>query len=79
MGALDTYCAPILHQNLYYQQTDRSEIPYDTRHLGFPSVASTLMFEHMVRSIQNGFLAYCALGANCAPIMHRNKHCLQTD
>jgi hypothetical protein len=57
VGTLDANCAPILHQNLYYHQTDRSEIPYDTRHLGFPSVASTLMFEHMVRSMQTMHLS----------------------
>jgi len=29
--------------------------------------------------VQNGFLAYTALGANRAPSLHRNKHYLQTD
>jgi len=29
-----------------------------------------------IECIQNGFLAYGALGANYAPILHRNQHCL---
>jgi hypothetical protein len=29
--------------------------------------------------VQNGFLAYAALGANRAPSLHRNKHYLQMD
>ena len=31
---------------------ERSEIPYDTRHLRVPSGASNLIYEHMVRSMQ---------------------------
>jgi hypothetical protein len=31
------------------------------------------------RCIQNEFWGYGTFGANCAPILHWNKHCLQTD
>jgi len=40
-GSLDY--APILHQNLHCLQTDQSEIPYDTRHLGVPLGVSKLI------------------------------------
>ena len=56
-GAVDANCAPILHQNEHYLQTDQTEIPYDTRHLGAPSGASKLISEHMVRSMQTMHLS----------------------
>ena len=31
------------------------------------------------RCFKNGFLDYGALGANHAPILHQNQHCLQID
>jgi len=31
------------------------------------------------KCVQNGFLDYAALGANCAPILHRNLKCLKMD
>jgi len=31
------------------------------------------------KCVQNGFLDYGVLGANCAPILHRNQQCLQMD
>jgi hypothetical protein len=32
-----------------------------------------------IECVQNDFLAYGTYGANHAPIMHRNEHCLQID
>jgi len=39
---------------------------------------SLFTFEYQ-QIFQNGFLDYGALGANYAPILHQNKHCLQID
>ena len=57
-GALVANCAPILHGNKHYLQMDRSEIQYDTRHLGVPSGAFKLISKHMVRSMQTVQLSY---------------------
>ena len=51
-SALGTNRVPILHRNKHYLQRDRSEILYDTRHLGVLLGASNYNSKHMVRSMQ---------------------------
>ena len=51
-GALVSNYAPILHRNKHYLQMDRSEIQYDTRHLGVPLSLIKLISKHMVCSMQ---------------------------
>jgi len=51
-GALGTNHVPILHRNKHYLQRNRSEILYDTRHLGVLLGASKSISKHMVRSMQ---------------------------
>ena len=53
--------APILHQDLHYLQTDRTELPLQPLHLGVQTGMSKM-----------GFLDYGALRTNYAPILHRN-------
>jgi hypothetical protein len=55
---VDTNRAPILHQELHYLQTDRTELPLEPHHLG------------AYRVLQNDFYAYGMFGANHAPILH---------
>ena len=50
-GALGTNRVPILHRN-HYLQKDRSEILYDTRHLGVLLGASKYISKHMVCFMQ---------------------------
>jgi hypothetical protein len=44
--------APILHRHKHFLKMDHNEIPYDPRHLGFPSGVSKTLFETMVSSAQ---------------------------
>ena len=53
--ALGAKCVPIL------TKTDRSEIPYDTCHLGV-----------LLGCVQMDFLAYGMFHANRAPILHQD-------
>jgi len=56
-GALGTIRVPILHRNKHYLQRDRSEILYDTRHLGVLLGASKYISKHMVHSMQFVYLS----------------------
>ena len=51
-SALGTNRVPILQRNLHYLQRDRSEILYDTCHLGVLLGTSKYILKHMVRSMQ---------------------------
>jgi hypothetical protein len=50
--------APILHQELHYLQTDRSELPLEPRYLGVPSSVSKMISVPMVCSVQTMLLSY---------------------
>jgi hypothetical protein len=53
--AYDTFnanCATILHQELHYLQTDRTELPLEPHHLGVTSSASKMISMPMVCSVQ---------------------------
>jgi hypothetical protein len=67
-STLGANCAPILHQDYDYLQTDWSELPLEPRHLGVLSGVSKTIFEPMR-----------CLAQNRAPIMQRHLHCLQMD
>jgi hypothetical protein len=56
-GTFGANRAPILHRHQHYLQTDKSEIPYDPHHLGVPSVASEMIFEPIVHSVQTVHLS----------------------
>jgi hypothetical protein len=47
-GTFGANCAPILHQDYYYLQTFRNELPLDPCHLGVPSGASKPISERML-------------------------------
>jgi hypothetical protein len=51
-GMFSASHAPILHRHQHYLQMDQNEIPHDPRHLGFPSGASKMIFEAVLRSAQ---------------------------
>jgi hypothetical protein len=51
-GMFDANRALILHQELHYVQTERSELPLELRHLGVPSSASKMISMPMVCSVQ---------------------------
>jgi len=44
----------------------------------FRRTRCSLLPRSTIGCVQNGFLAYAALCANLAPILHRNSHCLQS-
>jgi hypothetical protein len=48
----DANRAPILHQELHYLQTDRTELPLEPHHLGVPSSVSQTISMPMVCSVQ---------------------------
>jgi hypothetical protein len=42
-----------MHWNQHYLQKDRKEILHDPRHLGVPSGVSKMIFEAVLRLVQN--------------------------
>jgi hypothetical protein len=51
-GTFDTNCAPFLHRDYHYLQTDSNKLPLEPCHLGVSSSASKTIFEHIIRSTQ---------------------------
>jgi hypothetical protein len=49
--------APIVHQDLYYLQTDLNEFSLEPSHLGVPSSASKMISKAMVCSAQTVHLS----------------------
>jgi hypothetical protein len=56
-GMFDINRAPILHQELHYLQTDRTELLVEPRHLGVPSSASKTISMPMVCSLETVHLS----------------------
>jgi hypothetical protein len=69
-GALVANHAPILQRNSHCLQTDQSEIPYDTRHLGDLLGASKLTSEHMVHYMQTMHLPCIKISTISKPSVH---------
>jgi hypothetical protein len=53
----DANCAPILHQEKHYLQTDRTKLALEPRHLGVPSSASKMISMPMVCLVQTVHLS----------------------
>ena len=51
-GMFHANCAPILHQDLHYLQTDRTEQPLEPLHLGVPKSASKMVSQTMIHQVQ---------------------------
>ena len=56
-GTFDAKRATILHRRQRCLQTDQNEISHDPCHLGFPSHASKMISEPMVRSAPTAHLS----------------------
>jgi hypothetical protein len=56
-GTFDANRAPILHQELHYLQTDRTELALEPHHLGVPSSASKMISMPMVCSVETVLLS----------------------
>jgi hypothetical protein len=56
-GLFDANCAPILHLELHYLQTDQTVLPLVPRHIGVPSSAFKMISMPMVSSVQTMHLS----------------------
>jgi hypothetical protein len=57
-GTFGANCAPILHQDYHYLQTDRNGLPLEPHHLGVSSGASKTISNPMVYLVQTVHLSY---------------------
>jgi hypothetical protein len=54
-----------VHQEQYYLQTDRTELPVELHHLGVPSIASKMISMPMVCSVQTMHLSSTDINTIC--------------
>jgi hypothetical protein len=57
-GTFDTNCAPFLHRDYHYLQTDSNKLPIEPRHLGVSLGACKTISESIVHSAKTVHL-YC--------------------